>query len=168
MPILKKPMRPALVGMVVFLLSGLVAAVIVYLSEQHRRQMEQSAALAMAADHAQALQQNLHQALSATLALAALVRQGNGDIANFEALANDMLTRYPGVSAMALEPGGVVQRIVPIDGNAHALGLDLLNHPARENEAKLARDSGELTLAGPFKLVQRRTRRIGVLSGVHR
>lgn len=63
MPILQKPMRPALVGTVVFLLSGLVAAGLVYRSEQHRRQMEQSAALAVAADHAQALQQNLQQAL---------------------------------------------------------------------------------------------------------
>ena len=62
MPILKKPMRPALVGIFVFLLSGLVAATIVYLSEQHRRQMEQSRALAIAANHAQALQQNLPQA----------------------------------------------------------------------------------------------------------
>jgi diguanylate cyclase (GGDEF)-like protein/PAS domain S-box-containing protein len=154
MPILNKPMRPALVGMVVFLISSLLAAVIVYLSEQHRRQLEQSRALAMASDHAQALQQNLQQALSATLTLATLVQQGHGDIANFEALARDMLLRYPGVSAMALEPGGVVQRIVPLDGDAHALGLDLLRHAAREKEAKLARDSGQLTLAGPYELVQ--------------
>lgn len=63
MPILAKPMRPALVGIVVFLLAGLVAAGLVYRSEQNRRQLEQSRALAMAADHAQALQQNLQQAL---------------------------------------------------------------------------------------------------------
>ncbi|WP_244095785.1 sensor domain-containing protein [Rhodoferax ferrireducens] len=63
MPILAKPMRPALVGIVVFLLAGLVAGGLVYRSEQHRRQLAQSRALAMAADHAQSLQQNLQQAL---------------------------------------------------------------------------------------------------------
>ena len=63
MPILKKPMRPPLAGIVVLLMSSLLAAGMVWRSEQNRRHMEQSRALAIASDHAQALQQNLPQAL---------------------------------------------------------------------------------------------------------
>lgn len=63
MPILKKPLRPAQVAIIVFLLAGLVAGGLVWRSEQDRRQLEQSRALAIASEHAQALQQNLRQAL---------------------------------------------------------------------------------------------------------
>ncbi|NCN69523.1 MAG: EAL domain-containing protein [Betaproteobacteria bacterium] len=123
-------------------------------SEQRRQHANRERVQALAGDHAQHLEENLLQALSATQALAAWVQWGQGDIPNFEALATSMLPLYPGVSAMALEPQGVVQHIVPLDGNAHAIGLDLLNHPERQKEARLARDSGKLTLAGPFDLVQ--------------
>jgi len=141
-------------GLVVFLIAAALATVLSLQSEQRRQHANRERVQALAGDHAQHLEENLLQALSATQALAAWVQWGQGDIPNFEALATSMLPLYPGVSAMALEPQGVVQHIVPLDGNAHAIGLDLLNHPERQKEARLARDSGKLTLAGPFDLVQ--------------
>jgi len=141
-------------GLVVFLIAAALATVLSLQSEQRRQHANRERVQALAGDHAQHLEENLLQALSATQALAAWVQWGQGDIPNFEALATSMLPLYPGVSAMALEPQGVVQHIVPLDGNAHAMGLDLLNHPERQKEARLARDSGKLTLAGPFDLVQ--------------
>ncbi|OIP14011.1 MAG: bifunctional diguanylate cyclase/phosphodiesterase [Comamonadaceae bacterium CG2_30_57_122] len=141
-------------GLVVFLIAAALATVLSLQSEQRRQHANRERVQALAGDHAQHLEENLLQALSATQALAAWVQWGQGDIPNFEALATPMLPLYPGVSAMALEPQGVVQSIVPLEGNAHAIGLDLLNHPERQKEARLARDSGKLTLAGPFDLVQ--------------
>jgi PAS domain S-box-containing protein len=82
------------------------------------------------------------------------VRQGKGNIPNFDTTANEMLPYFPGVSSLQLAPGGVVLRSVPLAGNEGAIGHDLLKDPKRNKEAFLARDTGKLTLAGPFNLVQ--------------
>jgi hypothetical protein len=44
-----------------------------------------------AGEHAQALQRHLERALSVTYALAALVRQGNGTVRDFDAVATELL-----------------------------------------------------------------------------
>ena len=41
-----------------------------------------------------------------------------------------------------------------MSGNEAALGLNMLEHPARKQEARLAKESGEYTIAGPFELQQ--------------
>ena len=122
--------------------------------ETLRLQASRAQILAHAGGHAQGLQRNLERALSATYALATLVRQGNGAVADFDTVANQMLQLYPGVGALGLAPKGVVERIVPLAGNEKSIGHDMLNDPARAKESIRARDSGELTLAGPFNLVQ--------------
>lgn len=110
--------------------------------------------LDMTGDHAHALQEQVERSLSATSALAALVRQGSGTIRDFESLAAEMLPYYRGASALQLAPRGVITQIYPAQGNEGAFGHDLLSDPARNREAFLARDSGVLTLAGPFPLTQ--------------
>ncbi|MBK9021125.1 MAG: CHASE domain-containing protein [Sulfuritalea sp.] len=108
----------------------------------------------LAHDHALVIQRSIEHALSATYALAALVRQGNGKVANFEGTAQEMLQFYPGAAALRLAPGGVVMQAVPLKGNEKAIGHDLLADPKRNKEAFLARETGRLTLAGPFTLLQ--------------
>ena len=146
--------RPLLVSAIVFLVAVAAAAGLVWRLEQHHRQEERTRVAIFAGDHAYDLQRRLDQAFSATYALAALVRQGQGNIADFDAVANQMLPLYPGVSALGLAPAGVVKAIVPLAGNEGAIGHDMLGDPARATEARLARVSGKLTLAGPFDLVQ--------------
>jgi hypothetical protein len=101
----------------------------------------------VASDHAHAFQRNIERALSATYALGALVRQGNGEVHDFDAIARQMLPLYPGVAALGLAPQGIVKNIVPLAGNEGAIGHDMLNDPVRGKEAVLARDTGRLTLA---------------------
>lgn len=43
---------------------------------------------------------------------------------------------------------------ISVSGNEEAIGLDMLQHPARKKEANLAKESGEYTIAGPFELAQ--------------
>jgi sensor domain CHASE-containing protein len=57
---------------------------------------------------------------------------------------------YPGVMSLQLAPNGVVRQIYPLKGNEKALGHNLLADPARNKEAFIARNSGQMTLAGPF------------------
>jgi signal transduction histidine kinase/CheY-like chemotaxis protein len=105
-------------------------------------------------NHASTIQRNIERALSSTYALAAMVRHEKGDIPDFQILAGDMLPFYQGASALAIAPGGVVSQIGPLVGNEKAIGHNLLKDPERDREAIRARDTGQLTLAGPFKLVQ--------------
>ncbi|MCX7150688.1 MAG: PAS domain S-box protein [Rhodocyclales bacterium] len=146
--------RPLVVALGIFLLATIVAASLIWESEQHHVQETRARFAGLAKDHARALETTIERALSATYALAALVRQGNGKIANFDAVANQMLRLYPGVSALELSPGGVIRQAVPLAGNEKAIGFDQLRSPGQRKEAMIARDTGKLTLAGPMNLVQ--------------
>jgi sensor domain CHASE-containing protein len=159
----RHPTRPLVVGGIVFLVAAALSGVIVWQLEQHALQDERARAARQANDHAHAIEHSIDHTLSAAVALAALVRQGNGSIPDFEATAGKMLPFYPGISELALAPGGVVRNVAPMSGNEKAVGLDLLRFPAQRKESLLARDSGRLTLAGPLELVQGGTGVVGRL-----
>ena len=146
--------NPLATAAVVFLLTAAIAAGLIHHSEQQNLQADRARVAALAKDHARAIELAIERALSSTYALAALVRQGNGAIRDFEATAQQMLPFYPGAASLQLAPGGIVQHIVPLAGNEKAIGHNLLQDPARNKEAFLARDTGKLTLAGPFNLMQ--------------
>ena len=145
---------PAVAAALVFAIAATFASLLAWRLDRNDVESERSRALDMAGDHAHALREQIEHSLSATSALAALVRQGNGTIREFESLAAQMLPYYPGASALQLAPGGVITQIHPAAGNEGAFGHDLLKDPARNREAFLARDTGKLTLAGPFRLAQ--------------
>ena len=125
---------------------------------RHSAQQEEarSRALAadLAADHAQSLQRGIERALSATYAIAALVRQGRGFVNDFNGVATQMLPFYPGIAAIGLSPGGVICCVVPRAGNEKSIGFNQLEDTAQNKEARRARDTGKLTLAGPVQLAQ--------------
>ena len=146
--------RREVVVIAVFIIAAVASALLARQSEQLRTHQQRSRTIGMAQDHAHAIQRSIEHALSASYALAALVRQGNGVVSDFEATAQEMLPFYPGSASLQLAPGGVVMHIVPLAGNEKAVGHNLLQDPARNKEAFLARDSGKLTLAGPFTLLQ--------------
>ena len=58
------------------------------------------------------------------------------------------------IKAHELAKDGIVTLIYPMRGNEAALGLNTLENPARRQEATLAKESGEYTIAGPFELQQ--------------
>ncbi|MCF8177901.1 MAG: diguanylate cyclase [Sulfuritalea sp.] len=147
-------LRSFIVALVVFILATAVAATLIGYSEQSNLRQNRARIAGLAIDHARALEIGIDRALSATYALAAMVRQGNGDVANFEAMAGEMLSFYPGVAVLGLSPGGVIKHVVPLAGNEKSIGFDQLNDPVQGKEARMARDTGKLTLAGPMTLVQ--------------
>lgn len=117
--------------------------------EEHKREAVEAASL-----HGHLLQQQIVRSLSATYALAALLRQGRGELRDFESLAVEMLNMYGGLSSLQLAPNGVIRQVVPMLGNEVAIGHDLLADPMRNKEAFLALKTRTLTLAGPFELRQ--------------
>jgi len=135
----------------VALAAGLSA---IYLIEQARLSERQRTASELDAQFARQIEQRLTHALSATHALAATIRQGEGRLRDFDGQALEMMPLYPGVSALQLAPGGVIGQSFPLAGNEKAIGHNLLADTARNKEARLAIDTRRLTLAGPFTLRQ--------------
>lgn len=140
--------------LLVFLASLLAGCAAVYWLDRAEIAQHKRVAVEAASVHGHLLQEQLGRSLSATYALAAVLRQGQGEIDDFDALAGEMLAMYGGVSALQLAPSGVIRRIVPLAGHESALGHKLLDDPERNKEAFLALKSRTLTLAGPFVLRQ--------------
>ena len=141
-------------SLVVFLLSIAGAGLVLWAIERQERAQQQTQVADIAGDHAQALQRTIELALSANNALVALVRQGGGQVAQFEEIGLQMLPFYPGIAAMGLSPQGVIRQVVPHQGNESSIGFDQLNDTRQGPESSRARASGKLTLAGPVELVQ--------------
>ncbi|MFH1154410.1 MAG: CHASE domain-containing protein [Pseudomonadota bacterium] len=121
--------------------------------ENRRITEQQNGILEVAASHAYTIERQLSRSLNATYALATMLRI-YGELKNFDMLADYMITSYGSISCLQLAPQGIVTRIYPLKGNEKALGHNLLEDPARRTEALKTIKSGELTLAGPFELIQ--------------
>jgi len=99
---------------------------------------------------------SISKQLYQTKALAALVIQGDGVVNNFERVASVIAENLPALANFILAPGGIVTDVYPLEGNEAVLGLDFFNELEHygNKEAILARDTGDLVMAGPFLLLQ--------------
>ena len=91
-----------------------------------------------------------------TSALAALVIQGDGVVHDFQQTASVISADMPALANFLLAPDGVVTDVYPLEGNEAVIGLDFFNEldHAGNREAVIARDLGDLVMAGPFLLRQ--------------
>lgn len=147
-------LRINLITALIMLLGVACSYYLVAHNEQERHRELRAETRTVLQPYLNAISLTVSEALSATAALSAMLHQGRGEIENFEAIATEMLLRYPGIASLQLAPDGVIRDIVPLAGNEAVVGHNLLKDPRRTREAFLARDTGELTLAGPFPLVQ--------------
>jgi sensor domain CHASE-containing protein len=137
-----------------FVVTYLLAAVIAgHINETHS-DSRRLATQMIAQGYAQRLQERLQTALVSTYVLASVVKQSGGQVSNFNNVAAELITLFPGVSALQLAPDGVIQEIYPLAGNEAAIGHDLLADRKRNREAAAAITTQQLTLAGPFNLIQ--------------
>src|SRR4249919_3272103 len=113
---------PASTAAIVFFISVFLSAILIWNFDRNSLRASRGRVLNNATSYAQIIQSNIQHAMSAAYALAALVRQGGGKIADFEGIANAMLPLYPGVSHLELSPNGIITQIVPLAGHEKALG----------------------------------------------
>lgn len=155
--------KPFFIGAMVFLISGIVSLFVVLNIRDNHLETEKLRATNLAGVHSSLLQRSVTNALAPVYAVAALVKQGNGTLVNYQSIASELLKNYPGASALALCPDGVVKEIVPYEGNEAAVGHDLLTDPNRRDGARFALQTGKLTLSGPYMLLQGYVAAIGRL-----
>ncbi len=148
------PWQPRVVAAVVFVVSVAVSAGLLWRADVERLVTQREQASRLALSHSQILQRNVERMLSSNYALAAMVRQGSGTIANFDAAAGQLLQTNPRLLALSISPAGIVLSVAPRKGNERLIGFDQFNDPRQMKEAIFTRDTGRLTLAGPLKLAQ--------------
>ena len=140
--------------LVTFIASIVLSIYAIYLLDNYSYQQKHMTVQKISGHYVSHISNDLNRALSATYPLGALIRVQHGDTSGFTKLATEMLPLYPGISSLQLLPDGLLQHIVPIKGNEGAIGHNVLLDPKRNKEALLAMNTGKLTLAGPFNLVQ--------------
>lgn len=107
------------------------------------------------------IQRHLSRSFASTYILKSLIEIDNGDVKNFDAYAKNIFDSIGGITNLQLAPDGIVQHIYPLSGHEKAIGHNILKDDKRRDEAALAITNRELTLAGPFQLVQGGTAVIG-------
>ncbi|KKO44197.1 diguanylate cyclase [Arsukibacterium ikkense] len=139
--------------MVLALALLLSVSLVLYLAEQ-RQQQQQRQVAETASNFTYALQQELSRELSAAHALAAFVRQQDGDISQFNQFARKLFPYYKNVTAFSLAPGGSVAAVYPLSDNQNLLGYEILTDPQQAAAAKASIASNTINVTGPYQLKQ--------------
>ncbi|HEX5802804.1 MAG TPA: PAS-domain containing protein [Azospira sp.] len=137
-----------------FLVAALLSLGFFLVVEEIRRQEAEGSARQLAGAVAHDFAERLDRSLSASYALATLVRQGHGRIDNFKAIAEEMLHIYGGITALQLAPGGTITEVVPQEGNESVIGFSPLRDERQGPEARRVVAERQLGLTGPFELRQ--------------
>lgn len=146
--------NPIVMAIAVYVVAAAVSGWLVWKQEDLTQRNRRAALQDLVTARANAVSEQLAQALSATYPLAALVQQGDGVFHDFDNVASKLLPYYPAVAELQLAPDGITRDVVPRTSIRTGIGRNLLKDPARSREALRARDSRRLTLAGPFNLAQ--------------
>lgn len=151
-PVEKKIQRKCyVVGLIAFM-SALFLA---YFLLENIKKNEQAAVTYTAQDTVRRIQSQLDEYVTCSNVLENVILAGYElNEEGFSTLASMLPNEDGVVKAFELAPKGVVAEIYPMEENAEAIGLDLLTAHERAVDAKLAKESMEYTIAGPFELRQ--------------
>ncbi len=111
-----------------------------------------AAARAEALSQMASVEAQLNQTLSAAQSLSLLARQSGGTVPNFARVAGDLLTVFPAVDCLQLEPNGVVSDFFPRAGHERLTNFIVTNDPAQKADAQRAIQQRALTVSGPLLL----------------
>lgn len=95
--------------------------------------------------------ENLAQSLQV---LASVITWQNGKTDFYEEIAGHLIKIIPETLNINLAKDGIVSHVFPYEPNKKALGHNLLANKERKDEAMLALTTREITVSGPFNLIQ--------------
>ncbi|WP_392339648.1 EAL domain-containing protein [Moritella marina] len=149
-----KKLKASIVIQLIFVVSIALSAITIYSIYSYQHQKARLAIQNLSHIYVNLIESTINQALSATFPLAAMVKKQQISADQFSQFATEMLPFYPNIAALQLAPGGIIRYTAPLAGNEKAIGHNLLTAPNRNKESVATKNSGKLTLAGPFNLVQ--------------
>ena len=147
--------KTRILPVVVFCAAFAVLTFATHLLYQNQAKDEQLRAVYTAESTVGRVSSQLNQYLSESNFITKLIESGY-DISGrpFAVISGHMQEGKDIIKAHELAKDGIVSQVYPILENQAAIGLDMLENPARKKEATLAKESGEYTIAGPFELAQ--------------
>ncbi|MFO6425307.1 EAL domain-containing protein [Motilimonas sp. KMU-193] len=121
----------------------------------HAWKNEQTSTLELIAEQqAELLSQSINQGLSTAILLGKHVEYSQGKLTNFEQHARYLQQQSSAITSLQLAPNGIISHVYPRAGNEAVLGHNILQDDQRKQEAQQAILQQQLTLAGPFELIQ--------------
>ena len=146
--------RPWLVVLATTLIAQVVLSCAGGAYVHYLKSSKQEVGRSLAQSFALRISQRANETAGPVYMLASMVKQGAGDLPDFEKVASDLIDEFPLVRALELAPAGVVRQVYPVHGNEAILGHDLLKDKGRNREAHIALAKRQMMLAGPFDLIQ--------------
>ena len=147
--------RPALLIALISLVVMLIISSLSIQELQQRRHQEQRQTLTyIAKQQAEIMSLQINHALSATYLLSHWVIDNHSNLAHFNQEAAELMQHIRGINSLQLAPNGIIEYIYPLNGNEKAIGHNILLRDQRKQEAQQAVQNKQLTLAGPFRLLQ--------------
>lgn len=139
----------------VFIVAFLVVLIGVFALNRNQEKAEKLKAEYTAETTIGRVESQLNKYLAESDLIKKMIESGNNiDGDSFEKLSELMRDENGVIEANELAKDGIVNQVYPSEGNEEAIGLDMLQNPARKKEARQAKKSGEYTIAGPYELVQ--------------
>lgn len=145
--------RPIIIAVIVFIVMSVASTVLLHFFIRNSKNDALEKAKYVAESQVSELERALSSYIQAADTLRILIVDSNGKINDFDRTAQQLYQDDPAYRSIQLAPDGNVQYVYPLEGNEDAFG-DLFDDPDRKTEAEYARDTGEITLAGPFELYQ--------------
>lgn len=149
----KRISRRFLVVPMVFVLSVILSAGVVVDTSRRQRSKNIEHGTYIMESEANKIQYSIDSRLLKLEILEMIIVDNDEGVRNFEKIAKRLYEDDPTIRSIQLAPGGNVTEVYPVAGNEDAYG-DLFSDPDRRAEAEYARDTGNMTLAGPFELYQ--------------
>lgn len=139
----------------VFIITFFIVIVCAYMINRDQSKEEKLQAAYTAESTINRVESQLNKYLTESQLIKRIIEdKGSMDDDAFSSISQYMQDSQKVIEAHELAKDGTVSQIYPMEGNEQAIGLNMLENPARKKEANLAKDSGQYTIAGPYELVQ--------------
>lgn len=137
--------------MIVFIIGCTILGFILYNVHISNRERVRTITELNAMTYAERMTSDLNNGIAITSSLQEILISENGQIANFEQVASDLMS--DSIQSIQLAPSGVVTDIYPEAGN-EAGKIDLIHDEARGEISRYGRDHDLTIMQGPFSLKQ--------------
>ena len=138
-----------LVGIFVFC-TGLIIASLRYEVLIQHQERESQEVLELVEQN---IERTIQESYSATLTLALTVND-EGEVKNFNKIAETLYKNSNVVDVLELVPDGIIKYVYPLEGNESVIGYDILSDPKVNAEVLKAAELGTIYFAGPINLKQ--------------
>lgn len=142
-------------ALLVFVITFLVVLGTSVLLNQNQERGERLKAIYTAESTVGRVESQLNRYLAESDLMKKMIESGMDVESNqFDTLSEFMQDERHVIEAHEIAKDGIVNLIYPMEGNEVSMGLNMFEYPERKQEARLAKESGDYTIAGPFELVQ--------------